>query len=155
MKESTTTLFAKVFWKIIKTVTTWQVGPRSVTYGERQRSLEEKCLWQWVDGPWNPSPSKCVQSSKKISQPLLQTLLSPQSHFNQFLCLMKGNRVWCLCNQTIELKPHPWRANVKLLNLYEDSLHIWDDKPTHKVVKITKLNARNYVKCQSIVGTKC
>ena len=37
----------KCILKNIKKVTTWQVGPGSVIYGERQRRQEAKCLWSW------------------------------------------------------------------------------------------------------------
>lgn len=77
--------------------------------------------------------TKCVQSIKEVSQPMPQTHVTLQIHFNQSSYAVRGSRVYGLCSPTNwswNSIHHPWRANVTLLNFYEVSSYVWDNKLT-------------------------
>lgn len=52
--------------------------------------IEAKCLWHWVNGPWNSLSTKSIQSSKRIAQPFPQALVTAQNHKINFLMLCEA-----------------------------------------------------------------
>lgn len=78
----------KCILKNIKKVTTWQVGPGSVIYGERQRRQEAKCLWCWKKDHGN----LCLLNMSKVLSHCSRLLWFPR--VTSFNSRMPWEAVW-------------------------------------------------------------